>query len=102
MTIDDRYQFQPWYIKAKRWLQWRPLYLARTGWHVLGWIVRGARPVSWTPAKDADTGEEIPGYTETRRETFGHIIGINRSMAQMKMRHYFTADEVLEDLRAKP
>lgn len=66
----DRYQFQPWHIKAMRWIIWKPLYALLA----IYWIVRGCR----TQFPDCDIS-----YWE-----------IALSCADNRMGHYWTHEEM--------
>lgn len=82
----DRYQFQPWCVKAYRWLRHKPagtLYACRL---FIGWAVQGL-PVA-QPFK-------------SKREVAAHIWMIGRSTAAMKMGHYWHHDEVVSELRRR-
>jgi hypothetical protein len=41
MTSDKRYQFQPWWVKAYRWLKFKPIYTAGAVMHICLWLIDG-------------------------------------------------------------
>lgn len=85
---DSRYQFQPWPIKAYRWLRWRPYYALRAYLSLAWWFCRGAHILDqWLP------------YLPTRRAYAEHILAMSRSFAAMKMQDFSTTEELLGSLR---
>lgn len=82
----DRYQFQPWYVKAYRWLRYKPGGWYYACWLLAGWVIQGM-PVAY-PFK-------------TRREVAAHIWMIGRSTSAMNMGHYWEHREIIAQLRSR-
>lgn len=82
---DDRYQFQPWYVKAWRWVLYRPIFAIQAWWHLSCWAATGAR-----------IPDESREYFPTRREFVEHVWTVNRSRASFRMRHWYTTDEAMD------
>ncbi len=87
--MDDRYQNQSRLVQAYRWLRWRPWYALLASLCVAHWLFSGAKlPVdvygaSWLP---------------NRRVYVAHIWMIFRSYANMRMGHWYTTEEVLNEI----
>lgn len=90
MQMDNRYQFQPRYIKVYRWLRWRPYWALRATWVILRWVLSGARLYV-----------KEPPWCMTRWSYVKFIWGIHRSLAECSMRHLYTMEEVMQRVRAK-
>lgn len=93
---DDRYQYQTRFVKACRWLRWRPWFAFLGAWRLIRWAAAGAHPIGLEPDDD------FSGWQETRLETATTIWQVTRAEADIKMCHYFTCEEVLADLRSTP
>jgi len=78
--LDDRYQFQPFYIKCARWLRWMPFY----------YFVAAKKWVKNTTYKK-----------DKRYFSIKEIFSVHRGIAQCKMKHYYTTDEAFNDIRGK-
>lgn len=84
----DRYQFQPWYVKAYRWLRYKPggwLYVLRIS---AIWLSHGL-----------SMSAEMRMYFKTRRNYIAHVLMVGDSRAAMNMGHYWTHQEVIAELR---
>lgn len=81
---DDRYQFQPWIVKAWRWLQWRPLYF------VLACL--------WMPVAFVAVWFVDPWPCQTRWETLASVWRQFGAKAEYRMGHWWTLDEIIDDL----
>lgn len=79
----DRYQFQPWYIKAYRWLRYKP-YWMWCGWTMIFAWLRG--------------GAQVHRPWRSRRELAAHLWTINLSMADIEMGHLYTLEEVKHEV----
>jgi hypothetical protein len=86
---DSRYQFQPWPIKAYRWLRWVPLYACVAAWRVALWAITGAR----VPLDDP--------WPYDRLRYCGHIWRATMSLALFEMGNWVTLDEAMAELRAR-
>jgi hypothetical protein len=90
MSTEDRYQFQPWYIKTYRWLRWRPVYGCLALAHIfVWWFIDGKIPV------------EEQGWFVNKWQFVKFLWRLSLSDASMKMKHYYTMDEVITELRSK-
>ena len=78
--LANRYQFQPFYIKWLRWLRWMPYYyfLAAKKW---------VKNTTYKKDKRYFSAKEM--------------LSIHRGLAQCKMKHYYTKDEVFSNIRSK-
>jgi hypothetical protein len=86
--MDDRYQFQSWPVRVYRWLRWKPLYATIAAWHVLRWLAAGAPRI--------DMGSDECGeWLLSRWESCKHVWNVSCARAEMKMKHYWTLDEVM-------
>ena len=77
--LDDRYQFQSFFVRCKRWLRWMPYY------YFLGvkqWIK------NTTYKKDP--------YVSPR-----DMFSIYKGLAHCKMKYYWTSEEVFSNIRGK-
>lgn len=83
---DTRYQHQPWYIKTYRWLRWRPWYWVKVWFVITGWAIRGAKPLRW------GEGENAFGFD--RWHSIEHFLIMYKGLAECKMQHYYTTEEV--------
>lgn len=83
--MDNRYQFQPWYIKVYRWVRWYPWhYLIAT--YVIGkWLI-----ITGGKIPQEETNEFL-----TRTAYIKHLWRLLISLAHMKMQYYYTMEEVL-------
>lgn len=86
--LDERYQFQPWYIKLCRQLRHKPPNYTLCLLEIIKWVCRGCKPVVWGN-----------GFEDSRWETFKHIISTYRSLACYGMQHYHTSEEFIAELR---
>ncbi len=83
----NRYQHQPWVIRFARWLHWRPWYMILAVWFIVRWLLTGA----------TITADEQEWFAN-RRAYAWHIWTVHRGLAEIKMRHYWTLDESIEEL----
>ena len=81
MSKDDRYQYQPWYIKAYRWIRWVPYY------YVLG-TLKYIKYKNTTP----DLEEDLSYHTTMK---------IWKGLAQCKMKHWYSIDEVRDNIEKR-
>jgi hypothetical protein len=88
---DPRYKFQSRFVKAYRWLRWRPYFALQAYLAVAWWFVCGAHIPS-----------VMRRYLPTRRAFAGHILAMFHAHAAVKMRDYSTTSEILEELRGRP
>jgi hypothetical protein len=88
--MDNRYQHQPRHIKLYRWLRWRPYWALKAAWVILKWVLSGAR-ISY----------EEQFWCMTRWSYVKFLWRIHRSLADCSMRHIFTMEEVISDLRLR-
>ena len=91
---DDRYQHSSRFTKVVRWLTWKPLYAAIASFRVLGWLLTGAKP--WTIK--FDDGFQ---FTYNRRQTGTLIYVTTYRIAEVKMKYYYTTDEMLFSFRGE-
>jgi hypothetical protein len=82
--MDNRYQFQPGYIKVYRWLRWRPYWALKATWVILRWLASGAR-----------VHEDGFPCERSRRWYAKFLWTIHRSLAECSMRHVWTMEEVM-------
>ena len=80
---DDRYQYQPWYVKL-----WRKRHILPVPFRALRW---------WMKALQKPLYDEN-GY---RRDTFYICYSIERGMADYNMKHYYTLEEVQQDFKVR-
>lgn len=86
MAVDDRYQFQPWYVKAYRQIRHSPY----------GWFEFTRSMMYW-----ALSGFEVPEpescpWHKNRRTYIAHIWTCYRSMAQYRMGAWWTTKELIQ------
>ncbi len=79
---EERYQFQPWPIKAYRWVRYRPKVLAMFSWWTLRWLLSGAQP----------------GDCETRQQTLAMFWGVAVGTTDIDMGRWHTLEEVRQEL----
>lgn len=82
--MDDRYQNQPWYIRAFRWWRYMPPAYLRVVWKILLW--------SW---RDSILWDE---YDNTWWKRASLIYDLEMGGADCHMRHVYSMDEVRERL----
>jgi len=103
---DDRYQFQPWYIKTYRWLRYVPFYSC-WGLYAVGrwWLFDGTIETinmrDGYPANQPPPPNRIIPLFDSKWEQAVSIFRRFKSMAGMKMKHYWTLQEVLTDVRSR-
>lgn len=90
MTTDNRYQFQPLYIKTYRWLRYKPVYFVYGICLVVKWICTGMKVMNY--------GE---GFPAGRKETLRIIWQVNKSNCEYNMKAYWTTAELISQLREK-
>jgi hypothetical protein len=90
-SLDDRYQFQPWYIKLYRQLRWGPQYWLLACYIIIKWFItfRGQIP------------QEERDWFVSRCDYVKHLWRLVASLGSMKMKHYYTLDEVMENCKRK-
>lgn len=87
-TGRGRYQFQPWYVKAYRWVRWRPVFALRAIVNTLHWLITGARI-------------QRPVAGVLYRSRWAYLRGIweiNKSLAEYNMGAWKTLDECLAEI----
>lgn len=86
--MDNRYQYQPWYIKLwrRRWYLWA-YWLALID--TLCWLLKGCLPNEW----DSGTGEK--SY-DSRWFTLKCIWIFAEGRAEMKMEWWYSHEEVFK------
>lgn len=91
---DNRYQYQPCYIKLwrRRWYLW---YYTVATLRTVQWFLDGCPRNKWV----SDNGMHYE--YDTRWFSFKFIWIIAQSEASMKMEWYFTMEEVFVDLHEK-
>ncbi len=88
--LENRYQCQPFYIKVCRWLRWKPITILKAVWRVIWWYTCGGV----VPKEDKD-------WFSNRWDYVKMIWRISMSDASYKMKHYYTMEEVMAELRIK-
>jgi len=86
VTSDDRYQFQPLYVRAYRWLRWKPMYCIVALVSIIRWLAGGAK---------VDDGISLDRF-----EVIGNIWTCKMSSACFRMGHWYTTEEVFKELGA--
>ncbi len=86
---EQRYQFQPWYIKAYRHLRHAPASITQTSWAMLKWVVWYRLVIP----------EDLP--CATRWQVFTFSLSCWRGLHDCRVGYYYTSDEVFTRLRAK-
>lgn len=86
---DPRFQFQPVYIKAYRLMIHKPQMPIRFAWIVCKWIKMG-----------------LPCHTffkkpSTKLEMLAFFWRVERSRAAIRMGHWWTTEECLQDVRKR-
>ena len=81
--MDDRYQYQCRLVKLYRWCRWKP-------WYALKAVVAIVRYPNIPPDED---------WFRTRKKWRRHLWDLHMAVASAKMRHLYTFEEVLDDLR---
>lgn len=84
---NDRYQFQPWYVKAYRQIRYRPLCWYRGLLMLARWAVDGM-PVE-------------PQYIPTRRLMAAFIWKAEMVEFDIDAGHYYSMDEVRTELKRR-
>jgi hypothetical protein len=90
-TAQDRYQFQPFYIKAYRWLRWRPFFAAKAVVMIARWLIFSRQIPNhraWRIGQNAD-----PRFRYLKSIWF-HCMGV----CDVRMRWYYTTAEVMQEL----
>lgn len=89
--LDNRYQFQPWYIKLYRRLRWYPTYWVFAWYIIVKWFItfRGQIP------------PEERNWFLNRWDYTKHLWGLIISLAHMKMKYYYTIEEVMDNCRER-
>jgi hypothetical protein len=82
-----RYQYSSKCVKIYRWFKYRPYYLVRAWISVISWCCAGMV----IPVEEREYFKYPDDYIQ-------HIFTCWRSVAEMKMEHYWTLDEVIKDL----
>jgi hypothetical protein len=91
MNLDDRYQYQSRLVRACRWLRWKPLYWILASYVVIKWLIIWQGKI---PADDCEWFSNRSEYVKILWRTVN-------SVADMKMKHCFTFDEILIRCKAK-
>ena len=78
----NRYQFQPWYVKAYRQVCYRPKWFFMAIWYLLSYVFKG-----------------MPTGRETRLSNLKLVWSITIGCADRDMKHYYTLDEAIERLK---
>lgn len=87
---DSRFQFQPWYVKAWRWLRWKSLFTLLAIICIARWLATGAKPLV------VDSG--LYCHRFSRRWTLRHIVSLHRGRADARMGNYVTSEELIASL----
>jgi hypothetical protein len=87
---DSRYQFQPWPVKALRWLRYMPLAYVKATCGTIQWAWHGCQV----------TPEQFD-WAPTKREMVRAIFECKRGQAQIDMGAYWTGEEVVAYFREK-
>jgi|WetSurMetagenome_2_1015567.scaffolds.fasta_scaffold02484_16 hypothetical protein len=90
MSKDDRYQFQPWYIKVYRRIRWYLPHAIVTSYRLFLWLLQGAK----IPECEKD-------WFKSRYHYAKHLWIMCSSLAHMKMKYYYTLDEVIQHCRER-
>jgi hypothetical protein len=85
---NDRYQFQPRWVKAYRQVRYRPKWFLYSVGKLLVWLACGARKGDGWPFG-------------TRHAVAAFIWTEGRSLAAMDMGHYWSHQEMIEELRGR-
>lgn len=83
----EHYSNQPRYVRAYRWMRFKPYYTAVAYCKSLLWIATGAR-----------IPHGVRDIFETRREYLAHILMCHRSLAAHRMGDYLTLEELIDEL----
>jgi len=90
-NLDDRYQYQTRLIRACRWLRWYPAYCLFACYLIVKWFV--------TYYSQVPTSERY--WFTSRIEYARHIWRLVTSAAHLKMKFYYTMEEVITNCRNK-
>ena len=94
--MDDRYQFQTRFVKICRWLRWMPYWYA---WGLVNICQYWAFDRT-IPNVTTEDGYTFPMY-RSRWDATKSIMTLHKSMAQGKMKHYWSLQEVIADLHSQ-
>lgn len=86
----NRYQFQPWYVKAYRQVRYSPKWFVVAVFKLLWWVLMGCRHES-----------SLVYFARTRWQTPSMIWKWSRVMASIDMNHCWYIEEMIEKLRSK-
>jgi hypothetical protein len=89
--LDDRYQCQSRLVRVYRWLRWYPAYCLLACYIIVKWFItyRGKLPA-----------EEREWFLN-RSEYVRHLWRLVTSLAHMKMKYYYTLEEVMDSCRKR-
>lgn len=88
---DDRYQFQPWYIKAFRQIRYKPQMYALMAWHFMLWIVVHRMCIPTEP----------PNFYKSRWHVAKHAYRCWLGLCHCWMGNTLTLDEAMDKLRKR-
>ena len=83
--------------KLVRYCVFRPRRLVQFCWWIVKWAVYGLKPLEY----EAVVEDEFPETKFSRLETLRHFWTICRSMSDYDMQHWYTIDELKEQLTAR-
>lgn len=90
MNKTDLYQNKPKLVQIYRWLQWKPLYSLLYCWWIAKWIIVGCKM----------SDDYIPFGTRT--QMIKHMWVYHMALASVKMRHLYTLEEIIGNLKEGP
>lgn len=85
MVKSDRYQHQPWYIKAYRWFRHKPIWWLTGLYWVGAWAIKGCRIEPFE--------RQVFG---NRQSLVAWYLKAADSQAEIAMKHYWKLSEVIE------
>jgi hypothetical protein len=95
--MDNRYQFQPWYIKLYRRAKYFPRFILNNICDYYKWVVGGFKIIR------CDGYEKLPLCVQkrffSRYNTFVSIYRMNLSLYDIDIKYYHTTKELLETIR---
>lgn len=91
--MDDRYQHQSYAVQCYRWWRYTPFYTAWGLWAATRWLIF-SREIQMCETEN----HKWPMYASLWDAYWG-IVRLYKSLAQGKMKYYYTLQEVLADLK---
>lgn len=92
----DRYKFQPWYVKAYRWVRFKPAAFVRFLYLLVSWAFHGCPAMEY-----ADLSGRLRKMKHGRRRMVSHFWISCQSLAEYRMRHYVTIEELLAEIKSQ-